>query len=39
VGWQQLVVRVRAEEVPQAEALLELAGAAVLSASDAGDDP
>jgi ribosomal protein L11 methyltransferase len=39
VGWQQLVVRVRAEDVPHAEALLRLAGAAALAAGDAGDDP
>lgn len=37
--WQQLVVRVRAEDVPQAEALLWLAGAAALAAGDAGDAP
>ena len=39
MGWQQLVVHVRAEDVPQAEALLQLAGAAALSAGDAGDAP
>jgi ribosomal protein L11 methyltransferase len=39
VGWQQLVVRVRAEDVPHTEALLRLAGAAALAAADAGDDP
>jgi ribosomal protein L11 methyltransferase len=39
VGWQQLVVHVRAEDVPHAEALLRLAGAAALAAGDAGDDP
>jgi ribosomal protein L11 methyltransferase len=38
VGWQQLVVHVRAEDVPQAEALLRLAGAAALAAGDAADD-
>jgi ribosomal protein L11 methyltransferase len=39
VGWQQLVVHVRAEDVARAETLLRLAGAAALAASDAGDDP
>jgi ribosomal protein L11 methyltransferase len=39
VGWQQLVVHVRAEDVPHAEALLRLAGAAALAAGDAADDP
>jgi ribosomal protein L11 methyltransferase len=38
VGWQQLVVRVRAADVAHAEALLRLAGAAALAAGDAGDD-
>jgi ribosomal protein L11 methyltransferase len=39
VEWQQLVVHLRAEDVPHAEALLRLAGAAALAAADAGDDP
>jgi ribosomal protein L11 methyltransferase len=39
VGWQQLVVHVRAEDVPQTEALLRLAGAAALASGDARDDP
>lgn len=38
MGWQQLLVRVRAKDVPQAEALLRLAGAVALATSDAGDD-
>jgi ribosomal protein L11 methyltransferase len=38
VGWQQLVVHVRAEDVPQAEALLRLAGAAALAVGDGADD-
>lgn len=39
MGWQQLVVHLRAEDVPQAEALLRLAGAAALAAGDGADDP
>jgi ribosomal protein L11 methyltransferase len=39
VSWQQLIVRVRAQDVPHAEALLRLVGAVALAASDAGDDP
>lgn len=39
MDWQQLRVYVRAEHVPQAEALLRLAGALALAASDAGNDP
>ncbi len=36
---QQLTLRVAAADVPQAEALLELAGAESLTLADAGDDP
>jgi ribosomal protein L11 methyltransferase len=39
VSRQQLTLRVAAADVPQAEALLELAGAESLALSDAGDDP
>jgi ribosomal protein L11 methyltransferase len=39
VAWQQLILHLRAEELPQAEALLELAGALALSIGDAADHP
>jgi ribosomal protein L11 methyltransferase len=39
VAWQQLILHLRAEELPQAEALLELAGAVALSIGDAADHP
>ena len=39
MGWQQLVLHVRAADVPRAEALLRLAGTTALAAGDAGDDP
>jgi ribosomal protein L11 methyltransferase len=39
VSRQQLTLRIAAVDVPQAEALLQLAGAESLSLGDAGDDP
>ena len=39
MAWQQLILHVRREELPQAEALLELAGALAFSVGDAADHP
>jgi ribosomal protein L11 methyltransferase len=39
VAWQQLILRLRAEELPQAEALLRLAGAQAVAIGAATDDP
>jgi ribosomal protein L11 methyltransferase len=39
VAWQQLTLRITATELPEAEALLRLAGATAVAISDAADAP
>lgn len=39
MAWQQLIARVRREQVPEIEKLLELAGAEAIALEDAGEAP
>ena len=39
MAWHQIIARLRAQDLPRAEALLRLTGAAALAIRDAADDP